>query len=106
MKSAAANRKRVNKRKQMRLGELNYMLPEQFILNADAYLHYSNAILFEISRIETAVFLLIISISANCRRLFIILLRLHTSKRAYVRESEFAEGAFEGVIERYCGVPP
>lgn len=111
MKYAESKTARSKSNRKVQLSDMNllfFLLEEQFITNADAYLHYSNNILFEINRIETTAILLILIYSNNSSLLRRLLLTAMNAEKIHIRYSEFKPviNAFDGVIERYCGVPP
>ncbi|MEO6693636.1 MAG: hypothetical protein ABIY50_05155 [Ignavibacteria bacterium] len=83
----------------------NFVLDE-FISTADSYFHYSNYIIFEISKGEPVHCLLFIIIDSSGTIAGLLLIALNKSgRRSYPGFKENAK-IFEGVIERYCGVPP
>ena len=84
----------------------NNILFNEFVSNADSYFHYSNQILFEISGNSGAMFLLFLIVDSTGTVTEFLLIFLF--KPAYLFYHEFKDNAkiFDGVIDRYCGVPP
>ena len=79
----------------------------EMVNTADAYLHYSNNVLFEINNTSSIVYLLILQVSGSGKITGFILLILSGSKPAILYGDFIDTGKiFDGVIERYCGVPP
>ena len=79
----------------------------EMVNTADVYLHYSNYVLFEINNTSSIVYLLILQISGSGKITGFILLILAGSKPAILYGDFIDTGKiFDGVIERYCGVPP
>ncbi|MBK9334261.1 MAG: hypothetical protein IPM96_18090 [Ignavibacteria bacterium] len=79
------------------------------VSDADSYLHYSNLIMIEAGRDLPAVNLLSIKsfTGGGLKLIIIIAVTLHNHKPAvYFAVLSETVSAFEGVIERYCGVPP
>jgi len=85
---------------------------KDFITGADEYLHYANGLLFficNVSLIES--YMVLRSISLNDKRnsgssILIIIFELNKSKPVYFILRAENANVFEGVIERYSGVPP
>ena len=85
---------------------------KDFITGADEYLHYANGMLFficNVSLIES--YMVLRSISLNDKRnsgssILIIIFELNKSKPVYFILRAENANVFEGVIERYSGVPP
>ncbi len=88
-----------------RLRVHNYAFDE-FLSNADSYFHYSNQILFEINRSATALFLLLLITDSDGSIVSLLIISLN--KPRHIQYPGFKDNVkiFEGVIERYCGVPP
>ena len=84
---------------------------KKFINDADEYLHYANGIMFFICNFRNASEIISIRIYNAADRLRVLLIICDKAKASARRTYYFifkAEraNAFEGVIERYCGVPP
>ena len=85
---------------------------KDFITGADEYLHYANGLLFficNVSLIES--YMVLRSISLNDKRnsgssILIIIFELNKLKPVYFILRAENANVFEGLIERYCGVPP
>ncbi|MBK8984307.1 MAG: hypothetical protein IPM38_18805 [Ignavibacteria bacterium] len=79
------------------------------VSDTDSYLHYSNLIIIEAGRDLPAVNLLSIKFfsGGELKLIIIIAVTYHNHKPAvYFAVLSETVSAFEGVIERYCGVPP
>jgi hypothetical protein len=90
----------------------NILSPElkEFIVTADEYLHYANGMLFFICNTSSIVSFIVMRPN-NDRRIpgssiLIIIFHLNKSKPVYFIIRAENANVFEGVIERYCGVPP
>jgi hypothetical protein len=90
----------------------NILSPElnEFIVTADEYLHYANGMLFFICN-TSSIESFIVMRPNNDRRIpgssiLIIIFHLNKSKPVYFIIRAENANVFEGVIERYCGVPP
>lgn len=79
---------------------------DEFVSNADSYFHYSNQIIFEINRSVTVLCLLLLIIDSKGSIVSLLIISLN--KPRYNQYPGFKDNVkiFEGVIERYCGVPP
>jgi len=100
--------------KDMRTNSIGYFIDkvriqhqpfDELVSNTDSYFHYSNQILFEINCATALCFLLLIIDSKGS---IVGLLIISINKPRYNQYPGFKENVkiFEGVIERYCGVPP
>ncbi len=78
---------------------------DEFISTADSYFHYSNYILFEVSRSATALCILLLFIHSSGSVTAKLLIYLNFGRRSFPGFKDVVK-IFEGVIERYCGVPP
>jgi len=83
---------------------------KEFIVTADEYLHYANGMLFFICN-TSSIESFIVMRPNNDRRIpgssiLIIIFHLNKSKPVYFIIRAENANVFEGVIERYCGVPP
>ena len=79
----------------------------ELIKNADAYLHYSNDILFNIANTSSIVFLILLKLSSSIFATWILTFILHNPGVKIHYDGSVTTGKiFDGVIERYCGVPP
>ncbi len=79
------------------------------VSDADSYLHYSNLIMIEAGRDLPAINLISIKFftGGGLKLIIIKAVTLHNHKPAvYFAVLSETVSAFEGVIERYCGVPP
>jgi hypothetical protein len=80
-----------------------------FVKEADKYLHYANGIIFFICNIRNASEVIAIKIctAADMIRILLIKFESAVARRTiyFILKAEIAN-AFDGVIERYCGVPP
>jgi len=85
---------------------VNHATFDQFVTTTDSYFHYSNNILFELTRSATALCLLLFIIDSTGAIIRVLIIPIN--KTQYHRNAGFKDNAkiFEGVIERYCGVPP
>ncbi|MBK8550876.1 MAG: hypothetical protein IPL53_07355 [Ignavibacteria bacterium] len=75
--------------------------------DADDYLHYSNDIIFGLeNRLQAAS--LILLIRGNMKTIALILLVLLIRRKLNPDYPELVSRGrtFDGMIERYCGVPP
>ncbi|MBK8550974.1 MAG: hypothetical protein IPL53_07915 [Ignavibacteria bacterium] len=79
----------------------------ELIKNADAYLHYSNDILFNIANTSSIVFLILLKLSSSIFATWVLTFILHNPGVKIHYDGSVTTGKiFDGVIERYCGVPP
>jgi len=78
---------------------------DELISISDSYFHYSNYILFELSRSVTALSFLLLFTHSNGSVAAVLLIALKPVLRSYPGFKDNVK-IFEGVIERYCGVPP
>ena len=78
---------------------------DEFFSTADSYFHYSNYILFEVSKSATALCLLLLFIHSSGSITAVLLITPNPRPRSYPGFKDEVK-IFEGVIERYCGVPP
>ncbi|MDQ3019320.1 MAG: hypothetical protein M3R36_01935 [Bacteroidota bacterium] len=85
---------------------VNHNAFDEFVTSADSYFHYSNNILFELNRSVTALCLLMFIIDRTGSIIQVLIIPLKETQ--YHQYPGFKDNAkiFEGVIERYCGVPP
>src|SRR6188768_3077130 len=79
---------------------------DEFFATADSYFHYSNYILFELSKSATALCLLFIIVDSRGSIAILLLVALNKPGRHSYPGFKAHGKIFEGVIERYCGVPP
>ncbi|MEO8447358.1 MAG: hypothetical protein ABI528_07680, partial [bacterium] len=80
---------------------------EETIKTADNYLHYSNGILFYIEGVLTAVNLIFITSARLVQSIPVMLILLSDEENCFIYFCFTSHAkSFEGVIERYCGVPP
>ena len=106
-KTNKACKDKLKRKRRSRLDRLNMILPSELITGADSYLHYSNQILFEINRSETAALLVILIFFNNVSAQCVIAVVFYDDKpRIFYAEFKECTKSFDGVIERYCGVPP
>ncbi|MBK8550750.1 MAG: hypothetical protein IPL53_06685 [Ignavibacteria bacterium] len=110
-KTNNAEKGKLKKKRRSSLENLSLLLPSELITNADSYLHYSNQLLFEINRSETAALLVIMIFFNNASAqhvMAIVLSQYENEDKPRIFYAEFKEftKSFDGVIERYCGVPP
>ena len=80
---------------------------ERIYVNADSYMHYSNNVIFEIT--QTGSYAEIIIITFACKKVIsVVILMLHSYRKHPLIYAFYKESlkSFDGVIERYCGVPP
>lgn len=79
----------------------------ELIKNADAYLHYSNDILFNTSNTSSIVYLILLKLSSSIFVTWVLTYILHSPGVSIHYDRTVTTGMiFDGVIERYCGVPP
>ncbi|MEO8665449.1 MAG: hypothetical protein ABI462_08120 [Ignavibacteria bacterium] len=85
---------------------LNHNSFDEFVSNSDSYFHYSNQILFEITKSTTALCLLLLILDRSGSVVGLLIISLILLR--YNQYPGFKDNAkiFEGVIDRYCGVPP
>ena len=80
-----------------------------FVKEADKYLHYANGIMFFICNFRNASEVIAIKIctAADMIRILLIKFESAVARRTiyFILKAEIAN-AFDGVMERYCGVPP
>jgi hypothetical protein len=90
----------------------NMLSPEikEFIIKADEYLHYANGMLFFICNTSSIVSFIVMrqnnDRSIPGSSILLIIFHLNKSKPVYFIIRAENANVFEGVIERYCGVPP
>ncbi|MGB4852984.1 MAG: hypothetical protein WBQ38_11785 [Ignavibacteria bacterium] len=79
----------------------------EIISNADEYLHYANEILFCVSNTSVTLNLILFRISSSGHLTGIIIIIFKNADKPvfFICRIENAI-IFDGVIERYCGVPP
>ena len=79
----------------------------EIISNADEYLHYANEILFCVSNTSVTLNLILFRISSSGHLTGIIIIIFKNADKPvfFICRIENAK-IFDGVIERYCGVPP
>ncbi|MCB0728953.1 MAG: hypothetical protein KDD00_15920 [Ignavibacteriae bacterium] len=99
------------KEKNRKISKTGLKDPEikQFIADADAYLHYANGIMFFICNFRNASEVIAIRIctAADMIRALLIIFETASARRKfYFKLKAERANAFDGVIERYCGVPP
>ena len=80
---------------------------DKIITNADEYLHYANEILFFASNSSVTLNLIFFRIGSNGQLTGIIIIIFKNADKPvfFICRIENAK-IFDGVIERYCGVPP
>ena len=99
--------KNKNQKSKNSLEKLNQIVSSDIIKNADSYLHYSNQILFDINRSRSFALMLIINFFNNISALTAVSVILYETKpRIYYADIKEFTKFYDGVIERYCGVPP
>ena len=85
----------------------NYL--KEIVRKTDLYLHYSNYILFEKSSFLPALKFILLKIRSAGGRIFdgaAEELNGPEAQFAAIQNSSENINSFDGVIERYCGVPP
>ncbi|MEO8447705.1 MAG: hypothetical protein ABI528_09435 [bacterium] len=82
-------------------------ITQEFYENADSYLHYSNKIVFNSTGIIPAASLISIKFFSTVTEqlLLLLILQINRTTTTFIN-CDIIPNAFEGVIERYCGVPP
>jgi len=97
------------KTKKPRKSKLNAyaVVVNEFMTNADAYLHFSNNVLFEINNTSQFVSLIVLNVNSNGTVTGVMLIIIK-GIRSIIFYSNFIVSVrvFDGVIDRYCGVPP
>ncbi|MBK8553173.1 MAG: hypothetical protein IPL53_19790 [Ignavibacteria bacterium] len=111
MKNSKANIKRSGNKSYgigyyVNKGRNNITILDEFFTTADSYLHYSNNILFEINRSSTALLILMIITDSSGCIVKLLLLISEKSRRIKNIPLVYRGKIFDGIIERYCGVPP
>lgn len=110
---AAANngRKKINGKirsiKRTSLDKLKLIFDSEIITSTDSYLHYSNQILFDINGSRSMALVLILNFFNNISaQISVAVIFFDRKPRIYYAEIKEFTKTFDGVIERYCGVPP
>ena len=82
---------------------------KEIVRKTDLYLHYSNYIIFEKSSFLPALKFILLKIRSAGGRIFdgaAEVLKGPEAQFASIQNSSENINSFDGVIERYCGVPP
>jgi hypothetical protein len=85
----------------------NYL--REILRKSDLYLHYSNYIIFEKSSFLPALKFILLKISSVGGKIFdgaAEVLNGPEARIAAIQNTSENINSFDGVIERYCGVPP
>ena len=85
----------------------NYL--REILRKSDLYLHYSNYIIFEKSSFLPALKFILLKISSVGGKIFdgaAEVLNGPEARFAAIQNTSENINSFDGVIERYCGVPP
>ncbi|HMQ69844.1 MAG TPA: hypothetical protein PKC58_12745, partial [Ignavibacteria bacterium] len=108
--SAPSVKKNTASVKEMRSRKKNMLSPEiiKLIITADAYLHYANGLMFYIGNDDPAAGFIIFRFNSDgvITGFILVLTLINKQSFLFLRIRSENANVFDGVIERYCGVPP